>query len=210
MKYLILIVFLVLVACSNKEDVFLSKSNVTVVADVQDHSPIYIFFRTYGKDTVAEVNRKNSIISTNWILNIDKRLPLRLVIPEVVKLQQKKHIEKTHKNEKAENYYSYADTITKQLAFIPFTNVFYKMDTPQKMIPFLRFEKNDVMTFNNQLIFSKELIEVLNNASYKHKVVFGYDKNMTFGEYIRKKVFLNSLNRAKNEKVLKDNSEFIY
>jgi predicted TIM-barrel fold metal-dependent hydrolase len=84
------------------------------------------------------------------------------------------------------------------------------MDTPQKMIPFLRFGKNDVMTFNNQLIFSKELIEVLNNASYKHKVVFGYDKNMTFGEYIRKKVFLNSLNRAKNEKVLKDNSEFIY
>jgi hypothetical protein len=36
---------------------------------------------------------KNSIISTNS-LNVDKRLPLRLVIPEVIKLQQKKAREK--------------------------------------------------------------------------------------------------------------------
>jgi hypothetical protein len=38
-------------------------------------------------------------------------LPLRLVIPEI-KLQQKKR-EEAHKNENAENYYSYADTIGK-------------------------------------------------------------------------------------------------
>jgi hypothetical protein len=74
-------------------------------------SPIYIFLEQ-RKDTLAEVNRKNSIISTNWILNVDKRLPLRLVIPEIMKLQQKKR-EEAHKNENAENYYSYADTIGK-------------------------------------------------------------------------------------------------
>jgi hypothetical protein len=56
-------------------------------------SPIYIFLEQ-RKDTLAEVNRKNSIISTNWILNVDKRLPLRLVIPEIMKLQQKKREEK--------------------------------------------------------------------------------------------------------------------
>ena len=67
------------------------------VSNVVDHSPIYVFFRTKGKDTLAEVNRKNSIISTNWILNIDKRLPLRLVIPEVMKLQEKKRNEVPHK-----------------------------------------------------------------------------------------------------------------
>jgi hypothetical protein len=57
-------------------------------------SPIYIFLEQ-RKDTLAEVNRKNSIISTNWILNVDKRLPLRLVIPEIMKLQQKKREENT-------------------------------------------------------------------------------------------------------------------
>ena len=81
----------------------LQKSNVTIVSDVKDLSPIYIFFRNKGKDTLAEVNRKNSIITTNWILNIDRRLPLRLVIPEVMKLQEKKRSEIAHKNELAEN-----------------------------------------------------------------------------------------------------------
>ncbi|MFV8373111.1 hypothetical protein [Flavobacterium sp. LB2P6] len=47
----------------------------------------FIFcFRTKGKDTLAEANRKNSVISTNWILNVDKRLPLGIVIPEIMKL----------------------------------------------------------------------------------------------------------------------------
>ena len=104
------------------------KASTTIVKNVEDLSPIYMFFRTKGKDTLAEVNRKNSIITTNWILNIDKRLPLRLVIPEVMKLQKRKREEKDHHNESAENYYSYADTIGKNLAFIPFTKVYYKME----------------------------------------------------------------------------------
>ena len=76
MKYFSLIVLFILVSCGNKEDILLPKSNTTVVKNVEDHSPIYIFYRTKEKDTLAEVNRKNSIISTNWIFNIDKRLPL--------------------------------------------------------------------------------------------------------------------------------------
>jgi hypothetical protein len=54
-------VFIVL-SCGNKEDIKLSKSNVTVMADVKDHSPIYILFRTKGKDTLAEVNRKTTLL----------------------------------------------------------------------------------------------------------------------------------------------------
>ena len=84
-KYLFGIVLLLCISCGNKEDILLPKADRTVVKDVVDLSPIYIFFRVKGKDTLAEVNRKNSIISTNWILNIDKRLPLRLVVPEVMK-----------------------------------------------------------------------------------------------------------------------------
>jgi hypothetical protein len=131
MKYCSLILVFLLLSCGNKEDILLPKSNVTIVSNVLDHSPIYIFFRTKGKDTLAEVNRKNSIISTNWILNIDKRLPLRLVIPEVMKLQEKKRSEVAHKNELAENYYSYADSIGKNMAFLPFTKVYYKMEKPK-------------------------------------------------------------------------------
>ena len=99
MKYFTLIIAFLLFSCGKKEDVLLPKSNVTIVKNVEDHSPIYIFFKTVGKDTIADVNRKNSIISTNWILNIDKRLPLKLVIPQVIKLQEKKRADDAHKNE---------------------------------------------------------------------------------------------------------------
>jgi len=210
MKYFILIVFLVFFSCGNKEDVLLPKSNFTVIKKVNDLSPIYIFFRVNGKDTLAEVNRKNSIISTNWILNIDKRLPLRLVIPAVIKLQQKKRDEKAYKNEKAQNYYSYADTLGKNLAFIPFTNVFYKMEKPKKLTSFFYFKKNGVTQYNNKVILKEELIKVLNNTLVKDKVVFSYDKNMSFGEYIKIKIFVRSLIITKDKKVFEGNLEFIY
>ncbi|HQZ25849.1 MAG TPA: hypothetical protein PLD18_11170 [Flavobacterium sp.] len=141
MKYFCLLILFVLLSCGNKEDILLPKSNVTIISNVVDHSPIYIFFRTKGKDTLAEVNRKNSIISTNWILNIDKRLPLRLVIPEVIKLQEKKRAEVAHKNELAENYYSYADSIGKNMAFLPFTKVYYKMGNAKGKVIVFHFKK---------------------------------------------------------------------
>lgn len=206
MKYFTLIVLFVLFSCGNKEDILLPKSAVTVVSDVQDHSPIYIFFRTKDKDTMAEVNRKNSIISTNWILNIDKRLPLRLVIPEVIKLQQKKREEKAHKNEKAENYYSYADTIGKNLAFIPFTNVYYKLEKPIGTIMF--FNKNNEILIENTIIKKEKVKEVLIQILSKEQsnnFTLSFNKDLSFGSYIQNKIFIESLKLE-----MKSNQEFIY
>ena len=210
MKYLTLIVLFVVVSCGNKEDILLPKSNTTIVKNVEDHSPIYIFFRTKEKDTLAEVNRKNEIISTNWIFNIDKRLPLRLVIPEVIKLQQKKREEKAHKNEKAQNYYSYADTIGKNLAFIPFTNVFYKLEKPKSGIVVF-FTKNNEVLVNNVAMKKEEFFEYLNKfAGDKSKYVFCFDKNMLYEEYIQNKVLIEKLIITKKGIWINDEKEFVY
>lgn len=210
MKYFTLIVLFALFSCGNKEDILLSKSNVTVVADVQDHSPIYIFFRTKDKDTLEEVNRKNSIISTNWILNVDKRLPLRLAIPEIMKLQQKKREEKAHKNEKAENYYSYADTIGKNLAFIPFTNVYYKLEKSKSGVVVF-FTKNNEILVDDIVVKQEELQAYLdkipNNKAVQY--IFCFDKNTAFGSYIQNKIFINSLKLPSSEFNLK-NEEYIF
>jgi len=88
-KIVFIIVLLSLFACQKKA-VLLPQIEQSIVTSVQDHSPIYMFFKTERKDTLIDVNRKNSISSTNWIFNIDKRLPLRLVVPELVKLQAKR------------------------------------------------------------------------------------------------------------------------
>lgn len=205
MKYLSLILILVFISCQNKKDILLPKSNSSIVKDIQDHSPIYIFFEAKGKDTIAEVNRKNSIISTNWILNIDKRLPLRLVIPEVMKLQQKKREEKAHKNEAAQNYYSYADTIGKNMAFIPFTEVYYKMEKP-KAGTVVFFNKNNEIWVNDLAVKRAYFNVFFKNAKINSDSIrFAFDAKMNYGMYIQNKILMESLEK-KSDSI----EEFIY
>ena len=175
-----------------------------------DHSPIYIFFRTQGKDTLAEVNRKNSIISTNWILNIDKRLPLRLVIPEVMKLQEKKRNEVAHKNELAENYYSYADSIGKNMAFLPFTKVYYVIGEPANAGDvIIRFSKgNDLVFVDDEKIQKKELVSHVFSIAHivQPRIFLVFDKNMSYEEYIQTKILVKKFD-SYNDEVPK---EFIF
>jgi hypothetical protein len=195
MKYFSVVFLFVLLSCVNKEDILLPKSNVTIVSDVLDHSPIYMFFRIKGKDTLAEVNRKNSIISTNWILNIDKRLPLRLVIPQVMKLQEKKRNEVAHKNELAENYYSYADSIGKNMAFLPFTKVFYKMGKPRDKVLVFHFQKgSDNVFLRGSKVKKNDLIKTFYSVKYEviPHVAFLFDKNMSYEEYLQTKILLGN------------------
>nr|WP_315214599.1 hypothetical protein [uncultured Flavobacterium sp.] len=205
MKYSMLIFLFIFFSCGNKKDILLPKSNVTLVKDIQDHSPIYIFFKINGKDTVADVNRKNSIITTNWILNIDKRLPLRLVIPEVMKLQQKKREEKAHKNEAALNYYSYADSIGKNMAFIPFTEVYYKIGKP-KSGTVVFFNKNNEIWVNDLAIKRAYFNAFFKNVKINSDTIrFAFDTNMSYGMYIQNKILMESL-----EKQSDSIEEFIY
>lgn len=202
MKYLTLIITLLFFSCGKKEDVLLPKSNVTIVKDVQDLSPVYIFFKTQGKDTIAEVNRKSSIISTNWIFNIDKRLPLKLVIPEVMKLQEKKRADSAHKNENAENYYSYADSIGKNLAFLPFTKVYYAVEKPTAGDLVIYFKKGSKNVFvNNEEVRRENVLEHIGQIAFfvKPKVYLFFDKNMSFQEYIETKIEFQKLNSYNGE-----------
>ncbi|MDD5149175.1 MAG: hypothetical protein PHC28_01665 [Flavobacterium sp.] len=194
MKYFSFIFLFILISCGNKEDILLPKSDVTVVSNVLDHSPIYVFYRTKGKDTLAEVNKRNEIISTSWIFNIDKRLPLRLVIPEVMKLQERKRNEVAHKNELAENYYSYADSIGKNLAFLPFTKVYYKMEKPKSGVVVF-FDKNNEIWVNG-LILKKDKLENFLNEFLKDKstnYLFCFAKDLNFGSYVQDEIFIQSL-----------------
>ncbi|WP_240622558.1 hypothetical protein [Flavobacterium crocinum] len=193
MKYFTLIIAFLLFSCGKKEDVLLPKSNVTIVKDVQDHSPVYIFFKTEGKDTIADLNRKSAIISTNWILNIDKRLPLKSVIPQVMKMQDKKRNEKMHQNEESENYYSYADSIGKNLAFLPFTKVFYKMERPSKgsFVVYFKKGKQQVFMMNKEIKIT-EILKQFYSIKFERvpDLVFLFDKNMSYEEYLQYKILL--------------------
>ena len=195
-KYSALIFILALFSCEGNKDILLPKADKTIVADVQEHSPIYIFFKIEGKDTIADVNRKNSIVSTNWIFNIDKRLPLRLVVPELMQLQEKKE-KSMHKNEAAENFFSYANDVKKTMAFLPFTKVKYILGKPKTGV-IVYFAKNNKVIVEGVEVKKEELVNHLGNISKDKsiKINFCLDKNCNYDTYIKNEIIIWNLKLA--------------
>lgn len=209
-KIIVALLLLSLFSCEKKE-VLLPQLDETIVADVKDHSPIYMFFETNGKDTLIDVNRSNSISSTNWLFNIDKRLPLKLVIPEIQKLQAKKE-KSAHKSETAENYFTYMDKKKKTLAFLPLVEVEYVFDNPTLGMNTLYFKADGKMYFNKQQLSEQELEQYLNDLLIEREseIFIGYDKNLSFENYLKyrlksKKIVIKKLGLSINYA-----KEFIY
>ncbi|MET0760208.1 MAG: hypothetical protein ABWZ56_07295 [Flavobacterium sp.] len=210
MKYFSLIIVFLVFSCGNKEDILLPKSNITIIKNIDDVSPVYIFFRTKGNDTLAEVNKNTTISTTNWAFNIDKRLPLRIVIPEIMKLQEKKRAGKANEKKEPQNYYSYADSLGKNLAFLPFTEVYYKLEKP-KVGVVIFFTKDNQVFVNEIAIKKEELQEYLNGlrSEKPNQFLFRFAKNLSFEKYIQDKILIQSLEFEKPELILA-NQEFIY
>lgn len=192
-KYLVILIVIALFSCEGKKEIQLPKADKTIVADVQEHSPIYIFFKVEGKDTIADVNRKNSIVSTNWIFNIDKRLPLRLIVPEIVKLEAKKD-KSMHKNEAAENYFSYANDAKKTMAFLPFTKVKFLIEKP-KSGTIVYFTKDNKIFVDNVEVKKEELKDFLENSMSDKPLKFNFcfNKNSSYDTFIKNAILINTL-----------------
>ena len=226
MKKLILL-FCVLMMFSCQKEVELVKANRTIDSTVVDHSPIYIFLDTKGKDTLAEVNRKNSIGTTNWIFHVDKRLPLNVAIPEIVALQDRREKAQFHKNEEAGNYFSYTDSVQKTLAFIPFKGVNYSYNSyfstvyvkenPDYHLHFQTFSvnfkpKNKVSVDGNEVEMSELLTFLKEYTAFSSDgkrvlIYLNFDERLTFNQYLSKLIELKSL---ENEMVSISPIHFIY
>ena len=191
-----LVMVLVMISCSHQEEMLLPKADKTIVKEVFDHSPIYLFFRVKGNDTLAELNRKNAIGTSNWIFNIDKRLPLKVVIPHLQFMQEKRK-KGMHTNDKAENYFSYADRIGKNLAFLPFTKVAYKLGMPDYGV-LIVFSKNGTMKVLNSSVRSTKTVTKSELLKYllglwsdkPNQFFFCHDENSNYEAFIQNSIFI--------------------
>ncbi|WP_298239129.1 hypothetical protein [uncultured Algibacter sp.] len=190
----------------------ISHSNITELNDV---SAAYLFYDETKPDSV-ELNRKNLISTTNWLINVDKRLTLKQVIPHIKFLQEKK-ANSSHKNKNAKNYFTCNDTSRKNLGFIEFTDIMYSNQTVRDF--YEKYSKKEREKID-QIIYL-ELIsldsipvhfdtgkcgtryltnenDLLNGikSDLLHygniKVDIGYNKNLSFQDYIRIKSKLKS------------------
>ncbi|TPV34091.1 hypothetical protein FJ651_08005 [Paucihalobacter ruber] len=205
MKNIFIVIFaLFLIACSNEDKtILLPHVETSVINEIKDVSPVFIFFNPKKKDSV-ELNRKNLISTTNWLFNIDKRHQLQKIIPSINELQEKRKDAKLHKNEKARNYFSCNDLEKQTLGFIDFTEVEFAFNDRNTYIKELinRDDKveNVVMEFkpqgeiniylpsNHKLRYKQELSKILEAEVFKNEtpdtIYLAFDGLMNFQEFI--------------------------
>lgn len=205
MRFINLLLLFFIVACGNKKEVLLPKSDTSVIKDIRDISLVYFFFKEENKDTLAEINKQNLIGSTHWVFNIDKRLSLSKVIPEIQVFQTKRKAEGLHKNYDAQDYYSYADSIGKNLAFLNFTKIQYKQEKPKSEINTIFFGKDYVLKADGKrddLFSFKKLAKIFDN---ENQITLCFDKNISYENYLQVKVFFS---KFPDKKI--SSTEFIY
>jgi hypothetical protein len=215
--FIILPVILLLTSC-NKKTVLLPETNTKEITEILDVSPIYIFYDETKPDS-TDFNRKNMISTTNWLVNIDKRLMLKQILPHLQYLQEKRNKDGMHKNENAKNYFTCFNPEIQNLAFIEFTNLAFHDKSSEKYFS----ENSIVIDFNtdneiiilnpntNKIILKTETDYLLNSieevVTLGNIIYLNFNKNLSFQDYITYKSLLLHLDR---NNVTISNDEFIY
>ena len=126
-KIIVILISCLFISCAKKE-IKIPTLAEKGIQEIHNHSQVWFFFDIKNNDTIAKLNKKNTISSTHWIYNIDKKLPLKTIIPSIIQLQDK-HANSMHSEEGMHDYFSYSDTISKKLSFLEFDTVIFKTDS---------------------------------------------------------------------------------
>ena len=226
MKHIIFLFFIGLFfSCGKEKVVLLPEISRSEITEIKDVSPAYLFYDETQKDSV-ELNRKNLISTTNWLVNVDKRLTLKQLIPHIKFIQEKKR-NASHKNKDAKNYYTCNDTSRKNLGFIEFTDVVYHDNTdgykveqkdeakPEtEVVNLLVYDVNDIdlITIDKGIINTdkasllRTIRDSLNSESQAYEIFLGFEKDLTFQDYISIKSVLSEI---KNGHIIISNHEGI-
>jgi hypothetical protein len=150
-------------SCGKEKIIQLPDINHSDISMINDVSSAYLFYDEKMPDSI-ELNRKNLIITTNWLVNVDKRLTLKQALPKIMFLQNKKRNSEMHKNEDARNYYTCNNTNIKNLSFIDFTDIIYHEENSN---PYLTMHETNTNQLINIKFYTQDstLISFISNGS---------------------------------------------
>ncbi|MFK5891463.1 MAG: hypothetical protein QM486_12110 [Flavobacteriaceae bacterium] len=196
MKIRILLLLVILASSCTKKALKLPKSHTKASTEVLNNSNIWIFYTLKGQDTVATLNRNNSISTTNWLYNIDRRLQLKHLYKPLKKILAKRQKKSPHHVEGMKNYFSFADTLDKHNKFLEFKlkDILYKKpllnDTTHVVFQFYKtqFKLNDA-SFNYAQFDS---VIKLKKMAFKEGVQFYYKDNLSYDTYLNIKISLHN------------------
>lgn len=209
MKKILIPVLLLFIGCSQKE-VKIPVLPIKGLQELHDHSQIWFFYKKKQGKTIANINRNNTIISTHWIYNVDRRLPLKEIVESLNKFKIK-HASSVHSKKGKHNYFSYADTISKKLSFFLFDSITYVTDTknnvkaPIKDSIFTKvkvhFTKEKICL--NATEFSKKnwnlgLLNIIESPTNQKKVklYLSFSNDLPFQEYLYYRASIRSLEKG--------------
>ena len=189
-----------------KQQVQLPLIEIPGITEIQNHSSIWIFYKTQNNDTLAILNKNNKILNTHWIFNVDKRLQMKVVIPHFIALQENRNKDSMHKKEGMLNYFSYADTSLEQISLTPFLPVtFIDLEDDalaQEELVDQPFDvsveiANGFIKLNDKIIDLEVLEKQIalmgaNDSITKPVVRLIYNQNTQFQYYLQTKVYLSS------------------
>lgn len=220
----LLLITLLLLSCSKKE-IKIPTLGIKGLQEIHNHSQVWMFFDIQGNDTIAKLNRKNTISTTHWIFNIDKKLPLKAIISNISTLKYK-HSNGIHSKEGMHNYFSYADTISEKLSFFEFDNTIFKTDSTLSK-NYIKTNNSDYKKFNNINItinpsntwindakmengeFEDTLLEFIDFSSEGLQTMLhlNFNQNITYQQYLYFNTLLHAL---KAPHILINDLQFVF
>ena len=221
MKVLLVLIIVVFITLSCKQkSVQLPTLDVVGIQDtIYNNSKIWMFYNLHGNDTIAELNKNNSVANTHWIFNIDKRLSLKQVIPLIQQLQAKKEKPSMHDNgEISHSYYSYVDTVSNKLSLILFDSIKYvsdkSIDSDYILKPtefkhlLIDYKSNDIYV-NNVRVKKGGIKDYISKQLDKRilKIDLRFEENISYQNYLNIKALLQNI---KNDSIIISNRELIY
>ena len=220
MKFLKLILVLgVLIAGCQNKSVKLPVLDVTGIQDtIYNNTQVWIFFERQGNDTVTKLNRNNTVSTTHWVFNIDRRLTLKQIVPHLQDLFAKREKPSLHQSEDpVYNYFSYVDTLSNRLSMVLFPNTEYITDTP------FSYNSTGVTENNREALIrqspsgiyldseltaadniQKELLKLKDTSRLNVHLTF--DKNLSYQDYMHLKAILQNV---KNDSIYIDEKEYV-
>lgn len=204
LNYFILNILLISLLSCGKKEILLPLIHAEGIQEIYNHSSIWIFFKVEDQDTIAVLNKNNRITNTDWIFNIDKRLPMKKIIPILQNMQINRNKESMHKKEGMLNYFSYTDLSSKRISLVEFnpTNYMKSFREYKKIFGLnqvIELEIRDKkLLFNSSIIEKSQLtheIEKLKLSSKltKSKILLKYKDNLSFQNYLETKAILSNL-----------------
>jgi hypothetical protein len=223
-KLALLLLPFIMFSCAKKE-VKIPTLAEKGIQEIQNNSQVWFFFEVKNNDTIAVVNNKNTISTTHWIYNIDKRLPLKTIIPSIINLQDK-HANSMHSEKGMHDYFSYSDTISKKLSFLAFDGVIFLNDGLLSK-QFIETHKNDYLNYNNiNLFFNKNKIWInevetdksnfktalstilaISSESKQSMLHLNFNQNLLYQDYLFYRTIIHAIG-TKN--ILINHNEFIF